>query len=183
MSSNVRRWHFAAPRLPSFPFHTRPNEEGKGRYVRRKLREEEKKTVRQVVKRAQFRREEGDPALTRLTVWNDVDHSQRAACRAHLHHHAYRPVTDHSYKCYGVIVNGLHPLSIPHNVTSFLGLQLNPYHDSVEHIVRATTAERTLYGFQRLFRSTNMRLGRVPFSRPVKSGPGLPSVHSYLLPN
>jgi hypothetical protein len=40
--------------------------------------------------------------------------------------------------------------------------------------------------FQRLFRSTNMRLGRVPFFSlvpSVKSGPGLPSVRSYLLPN
>lgn len=30
--------------------------------------------------------------------------------------------TDHSYKCDGAVVIALHPLSIPHNVTKFLGL-------------------------------------------------------------
>ncbi len=42
------------------------------------------------------------------------------------------------------------------------------------HIVRASTAERKPYAFQRLFRSTNMRLGRVPFflsSSQVWAGP------------
>jgi hypothetical protein len=42
----------------------------------------------------------------------------------------------------------------------FFGVVSN---DSVEHNARVTTAERKRYAFQRLFRSTDMRLGRVPF--------------------
>jgi len=66
---------------------------------------------------AQFDPEEKreiDPACHSL----DRDRSQRAVC-----------IQTHSYKCDGTVVkvNGLHPLSNPHNVTKvFLGLQ--PYY-------------------------------------------------------
>jgi hypothetical protein len=137
--------------------------------------EKKKKTVRQVAKYPIQNRRVRQAGTT-----STAPSVQRVAPISITMH------TDHSYKCDGAVVIALHPLSIPHNVTKFLGLSPTALllHDSVEHIVRATTAERKPYAFQRLFRSTNMRLGRVPFfSRPVKSGPGLPSVRSYLLPN
>jgi hypothetical protein len=84
-----------------------------------------------------------------------------------LHHHSQTRTlitmhTDHSYKCERrcsqCVASTVNPAQ-----QFFWGYPQQPYYDGVEHIVRVTTAERKPYAFQRLFRSTNMRLGRVPF--------------------
>ena len=108
---------------------------------------------------------------TRPTVWNDIDRSQRAAPpnlhrHSHPHHLAYRPPLQMRRRCTECIA----PTVNPAQCYKFFGVASD--RPTVQHIVRVTTAEHKPYAFQRLFRSTNMRHGRVPFFSLVQSGLG-----------
>lgn len=118
MSSNVRRWHFAVNGSSSFPI---PNE-GDGRYVciygeygekREKKNSLNLVVVRQVAK-CPIQEEEGGPRLAA----HSLERHRPFPC-------AHHPISIAMHTdVNGAVVNGLHPLSIPHNVTSFLGLPL-----------------------------------------------------------